>query len=61
MVFPSVVMGSFWLNSVVFGSNLVTDEFLMVELPCEEDGEIFNDMDMWVGYAVKMMSICEDR
>ncbi|XP_062170694.1 uncharacterized protein LOC133876425 [Alnus glutinosa] len=27
-------------------SNLVADEFLMVELPCEEDGEIFDDMDM---------------
>lgn len=27
-------------------SNLVADEFLMVDLPCEEDGEIFDDMDM---------------
>ncbi|XP_059447582.1 uncharacterized protein LOC132178995 [Corylus avellana] len=27
-------------------SNLVADEFLMVELPSEEDGEIFDDMDM---------------
>ncbi|KAE8022803.1 hypothetical protein FH972_008573 [Carpinus fangiana] len=27
-------------------SNLVADEFLMVELPSEEDGEIFYDMDM---------------
>ncbi|KAF3951719.1 hypothetical protein CMV_022662 [Castanea mollissima] len=27
-------------------SNLVTEEFLMAELPYEEDGEIFDDMDM---------------
>jgi len=27
-------------------SNLVADEFHMVELPSEEDGEIFDDMDM---------------
>lgn len=36
----------FGLVLAVFGSNLVADEFLMVELPSEEDGEIFDDMDM---------------
>ena len=44
----------------VLGSNLVTEEFLMAELPFEEDGEIFDDMDMWVRYPVRMMFICLD-
>ena len=29
----------------------------MAELPFEEDGEIFDDMDMWVRYPVRMMFI----